>query len=326
MSQTHRLKKLYAPVIQDFNQVTHFISTQLTSEASLIKEIDQHIFQAGGKRLRPLLVLLAAKACHYNQRDHIILAAIIEFLHTATLLHDDVVDLSSLRRGHATANALWGNASSILVGDFIYSRAFQLMVKMKNLNIMHVLANATNVIAEGEVMQLMHQKNTSFTQEQYMDVIYRKTAALFEASAQAAAVLANSSHLHQSALQHYGKYLGMAFQLTDDLLDYNGNSTLTGKNLGDDLKNGKMTLPLIYLITQGTTAQAALVKKAIQTEKCSLLDDVMQALHESQAFEYTLNQAKYYAKTADEMIQPLPHSVYKKTLQDLALFSVERTH
>lgn len=312
------------PVVDDFTQVNDFILEQLHSNASLIDQIDEHIFQAGGKRLRPLLVLLTARACGYQEKDHIALAAVIEFLHTATLLHDDVVDVSSMRRGRHTANHLWGNAPSVLVGDFIYSRAFQVMVKIGNLDVMQVLSSATNVIAEGEVLQLMNTKNAHLSHEQYLDVIYRKTAMLFEASSHAAAVLSGCSQDKISAFQTYGKHLGIAFQLIDDALDYSGSAEVMGKNLGDDLAEGKTTLPLIYLMQQGSSAQASLVKQAIENCDKSLLDDITQAVSESGAIDYTLNAAKTQASLAIEAIEGLPDSIYQHTLRDLAQFSISR--
>ena len=324
MLQDNPLQALYTPVADDFTQVNSFILEQLHSNASLIDEIDEHIFQTGGKRLRPLLVLLTARACGYQEKDHIALAAVIEFLHTATLLHDDVVDVSSMRRGKHTANHLWGNAPSVLVGDFIYSRAFQIMVQIGNIEVMQVLSSATNVISEGEVLQLMNTRNPELSYEQYFDVIYRKTAMLFEASSHAAAVLSGSSLEKTQAFLTYGKHLGLAFQLIDDALDYNGDPEIMGKNLGDDLAEGKATLPLIYLIQQGTPVQADLIKRAITTGDQSLLNDVTQAVCESGAIDYTLDAAKQQASLALDALAYQPDSIYRKTLCDLAHFSVSR--
>ena len=318
------LQALYEPVSEDFEAVKQFISGQLHSNAALINDIDDYIFEAGGKRLRPLLVLLTAHACTYEDNQHIILAAIIECLHTATLLHDDVVDSSNMRRGRLTANHLWGNASSVLVGDFIYSRAFQLMVQIGNLDVMDVLASATNTVAEGEVMQLMNTKNANLSIEQYMDIVYCKTAMLFEASSHATAVLAKCEPGKTRALQAYGKHLGLAFQLIDDALDYAGNTEKTGKNIGDDLAEGKATLPLIFLMQQGTKAQAAVIRQAIENSDQSYLDDIMEIIHDSNAIDYTLSAAKAQAELALSTLPVLPDSVYKTALINLAHFSVNR--
>ena len=318
------LQALYEPVSEDFDAFKQFISEQLHSNAALINNIDGYIFKAGGKRLRPLLVLLTAHACTYADDQHIILAAIIECLHTATLLHDDVVDSSNMRRGRLTANHLWGNASSVLVGDFIYSRAFQLMVKIGNLEVMAVLASATNIVAEGEVMQLMNAKNAELSTEQYMDIVYCKTAKLFEASSHATAVLANCEAQKARAMQTYGKHLGLAFQLIDDALDYAGNAEKTGKNIGDDLSEGKATLPLIFLMQQGTKAQAEIVKRAIENSDRSYLDDIMEIIHGSDAINYTVSAAKAQAELALRTLSILPDSIYKTALVNLAHFSVNR--
>ncbi len=318
------LQSLYEPVADEFTQVNDFILNQLHSDASLIDDIDEHIFQIKGKRLRPLLVLLTAHACGYEGREHIALAAIIEFLHTATLLHDDVVDVSSMRRGRKTANQLWGNAPSVLVGDFIYSRAFQLMVSIGSMDVMRVLSQATNVIAEGEVLQLMNIKNTTLTHTQYMDVVYRKTAMLFEASSHTAAILSNTPSQIINAMQTYGKHLGLAFQLVDDVLDYTGDMEIMGKNAGEDLNEGKITLPLLYLIHHGTPAQSSLVKKAVETSDASLFEDVFNAVNESGAVSYTMNEAKKQMNLTIDALNILDNSIFRKTLHNLAVFSVFR--
>ncbi|WP_278802969.1 polyprenyl synthetase family protein, partial [Marinobacter nauticus] len=239
-------QRIYDTVADDFSRVNDLIIKRLASDVPLVEKIAQYIIESGGKRLRPLLVLLASQAAGYQKDDHLKLAAVIEFLHTATLLHDDVVDTSDMRRGRSTANAKWGNAPSVLVGDFLYARAFEMMVELQSLPIMNVLSHATAVIAEGEVMQLMNVKNPDLSEDQYMVVIHNKTAMLFEAASHTGALLAGASAEQENALKDYGKHLGLAFQLVDDVLDYQGDAETMGKNVGDDLAEGKTTLPLIY--------------------------------------------------------------------------------
>ncbi|MEP2613840.1 polyprenyl synthetase family protein, partial [Marinobacter alexandrii] len=239
-------QRIYDTVADDFSRVNELIIQRLSSDVPLVEKIAQYIIESGGKRLRPLLVLLSSQATGYAGNNHLKLAAVIEFLHTATLLHDDVVDTSDMRRGRSTANARWGNAPSVLVGDFLYARAFEMMVELESLPIMNVLSHATAVIAEGEVMQLMNVKNPDLTEEQYMKVIHNKTAMLFEAASHSGALLAGASQQQEKALQDYGKHLGLAFQLVDDVLDYRGDAETMGKNVGDDLAEGKATLPLIH--------------------------------------------------------------------------------
>lgn len=318
------LQALYVPVVDEFKQVNAFIRTNLKSSITLINDIDEHIFHAEGKRLRPLLVLLSAKACGYDGQQHISLAAVIEFLHTAMLLHDDVVDTSSMRRGHYTANHLWGNASSVLVGDFVYSRAFQMMVQIENMDIMRVLSQATNVIAEGEVLQLSNLKNVNFSYAEYMDVIYRKTAMLFEASSHAAAILSDASTEVIQTLQSFGRHVGTAFQMMDDILDYNGDEKTMGKNLGDDLAEGKVTLPLIYIMQNGTLSEINLIKKAIKNADTAHINDIIDIVSKCGAIDYTLSIARQQANIAVEKLACLPDSKYRKALHDLACFSVNR--
>ena len=325
MTQNDAIRRIYATVSDEFKAVNACILQQLHSDVALVEQIGHYIIDAGGKRLRPLLVLLSAGACGYNGDRHTPLAAIIEFLHTATLLHDDVVDESELRRGRSTANDRWGNAPSVLVGDFLYSRAFQMMVAIGDMDVMATLANATNVIAEGEVMQLMNIHEPDITEQQYMEVIRCKTAMLFEASTHTAALLAEASAEQIKALQNYGNHLGLAFQLVDDLLDYTGDSETMGKNVGDDLAEGKPTLPLIQTIISGTEQQATLVRQAIENGGLEQLDSVMEAVRTSGALDYTARRAQEQAEKAISAIRILPDTPYRQALIDLAQLSVSRT-
>ena len=297
---------------------------QLHSRVPLVEKIGSYIISAGGKRLRPLVVLLGARACGLTDARPHTLAAIIEFMHTSTLLHDDVVDTSELRRGRSTANALWGNAASVLVGDFLYSRSFELMVELDDMRIMRVLASATNVIAEGEVLQLSKVRDASTDEATYMEVIRSKTAMLFEASTHTAAILADAPAPQQEALRRYGDALGIAFQLVDDLLDYTGDAEAMGKNVGDDLAEGKATLPLIYTMREGTDEQAALVRRAIQKGGVEDINVIREAVEASGALEYTANLARQYADEACNLLQALPPSVYRDALEQLARFAVDR--
>ena len=315
-----------AIVRDDFALVDQCIREQLRSDVTLISKIGQYIIQSGGKRLRPLLVLLTANVCGYKGKNHLPLAAIIEFLHTATLLHDDVVDQSDKRRGRDTANALWGNAPSVLVGDFLYSRAFQMMVGLENLKLLNVLANATNVIAEGEVMQLMNIHDADVSEAQYMEVIRCKTAMLFEASTHTAALLSNVDSKTEQALCGYGHHLGMAFQLVDDLLDYNGDAETMGKNPGDDLAEGKPTLPLIFTLSEGTSVQQKQVREAIQQGNgLNNMTAIIQAVKECGALGYTAQRAQEQAEKAVARLCCLPESEYRSAMEDLARFAVART-
>lgn len=312
-------------VHDDFCRVNECIHEQLHSDVALISKIGEYIIRSGGKRLRPLLVLLTARACGYQDQHHVPLATIIEFLHTATLLHDDVVDQSDLRRGRDTANALWGNAPSVLVGDFLYSRAFQLMVGLENFHLLHILANATNVIAEGEVMQLMNIHDTSVTEADYMEVIRCKTAMLFQASSHSAAVLSKVSSELEEAMASFGNNLGIAFQLMDDLLDYDGDAHAMGKNPGDDLAEGKPTLPLIYALQHGTDEQQALIRTAIEQGGRDNIVAVIEAVQGCGALEYTETKAREYAAKAVDCLKLLPASEYRDAMADLANFAVVRS-
>jgi octaprenyl-diphosphate synthase len=302
------------------------IRNSLYSEVSLINTIGEHIINGGGKRLRPSLVLLSAGVFGPIQSHHHELAAIVEFIHTATLLHDDVVDESAMRRGKSTANHLFGNAASVLVGDFLYSRAFQMMVQLKNMRVMDILSQATNVIAEGEVLQLLNIHNADITEAQYIKVIHYKTAKLFEAAMRLGAVINNASREDEDALALYGMKLGTAFQLVDDVLDLSGDVAKIGKNLGDDLSEGKPTLPLLYAMHKSTPEHAAIVRKAIQLGGLENLDAVLAAVKATNASEYVLDLAKSESEEGCAAIAHLPDSIYKKALMDLATFAVERSY
>ncbi len=312
-------------VLDDFHQVDLCIHEQLHSDVALVSKIGEYIIKSGGKRLRPLLVLLTARACGYTDNHHVPLAAIIEFLHTATLLHDDVVDESDLRRGNETANTLWGNAPSVLVGDFLYSRAFQMMVGLESFQLLHILANATNVIAEGEVMQLMNIHDASVSEAQYMEVIRCKTAMLFQASCETAAILSKVDNNSVQALADYGNYLGIAFQLVDDLLDYDGDTEAMGKNLGDDLAEGKPTLPLIYILKNGTQAEQQLIRDTIEQGGLDKIDDIVGIVRQSGALKYTAEKARFFSERAIRCLDHLPDSIYRTAMKDLAKFAVART-
>lgn len=316
----------YRVVADDFTAVDGIIRRQLTSRVPLVEKIGDYIISAGGKRLRPLLVLLSGKALGYSGEDLQLLAATIEFLHTSTLLHDDVVDASGLRRGRATANAQWGNAPSVLVGDFLYARSFEMMVELGSMPVMRIISQATRVIAEGEVLQLSKVRDASTTEETYMEVIRGKTAMLFEASTHSAAALANAQPEQAEALRLFGDALGIAFQLVDDLLDYRGDAATLGKNVGDDLAEGKPTLPLIVTMREGTPEQASLVRKAIQQGGSQDLEGIRDAVEAAGALDYTANLARTYATRAIDCLKALPEGEYRAALTELAEFAVARTH
>ena len=310
----------------DFKKVDNFIVKNLHSEVSLVESIGNYIVEAGGKRMRPILVLLAARSCGIEEDQHIPMAAVIEFIHTATLLHDDVVDMSTLRRGRPTVNAEWNNPSSVLVGDFIYSRAFQILVQINNMEVMGVIANTTNKIAEGEVLQLIEKRNPETSEESYIRVIRNKTAILFEAAAHCGAILAKAKEETTRELQAFGMHLGMAFQLIDDFLDYAGDAKELGKNIGDDLAEGKSTLPLIYAIKNGENSQRNLIKKSLSAKNLpkEMLEDVIQIVRSSGGLDYTRNLAKVEAKAALQCLQSLEDSNYRKSLEKMVDFSVSR--
>jgi len=313
-------------IAADMSAVNLVIRQQLHSDVPLINQIAQYIISAGGKRIRPALVLLFANAHGYHGTHHHQLATVVEFIHTATLLHDDVVDESSLRRGRQTANALFGNAASVLVGDFLYSRAFQMMVSIGDMRVMRILADATNVIAEGEVLQLLNMHDPDVTEVRYLQVIRSKTAKLFEAAAQLGALIAGASHPEIEAAAEYGRSLGTAFQLIDDVLDYSGNAADIGKNVGDDLREGKPTLPLIHLMRNGTAEQRELVRACIENGDEKHFDVILAAITGSGALDYTRREAAKAARCATEAISGLAHSQFKNSLLELSAFAVDRNH
>ena len=318
------LEALRSLVQEDWAGVNRLIVQRLGSDVALINQVAHHIIHGGGKRLRPLTVLLAARACGYRRTAHIPTAAIIEFIHTATLLHDDVVDASGLRRGRQTANAVFGNQASVLVGDFLYSRAFQMMVELGRMEILEVLANTTNTIAEGEVLQLMNCNNPDITEAAYLEVIYRKTAKLFEAGARCGAVLGGCGRAVEQQLLAYGRHLGLAFQLIDDALDYDATTEELGKNIGDDLAEGKPTLPLIYAMDQGSAAERHMIREAIETGGIQNLTSIQLAIETSGGLEYTAERARTEAAAAIETLGVLPDGRYKDGLASLARFAVNR--
>lgn len=308
----------------DMRAVNELILRRLRSDVVLINQIGAYIVNSGGKRLRPMIVLLAARALGYTGSRHIDLSAIVEFIHTATLLHDDVVDGSNLRRNRETANAVWGNEASVLVGDFLYSRAFEMMVEVNSMRVMEILAHATNRIAEGEVLQLLNCNNPNTSEEDYMEVIIRKTATLFEAGARLGAVLADIPPEQEQAMADYGLHLGIAYQLVDDALDYNRSNHDLGKNIGDDLAEGKPTLPLIQAIKRSSTKQQPILRSAVQTGGLEHIEVVMEAIESTKAIEYTHALAKREADKAKATLSGLPPSPQYDALWGIADFSVNR--
>lgn len=319
-----KTQRIYDTVADDFSRVNDLIIRQLASDVPLVEKIAQYIIESGGKRLRPLLVLLSSQAVGYKGDDHLKLAAVIEFLHTATLLHDDVVDTSNLRRGRSTANARWGNAPSVLVGDFLYARAFEMMVELKSLRIMEVLSHATAVIAEGEVLQLMNVKNPDVSEAKYMEVIHNKTAMLFEAASHTGALLAGAGEDQECCLRDYGKHLGLAFQLVDDVLDYQGNADEMGKNVGDDLAEGKPTLPLIYAMAVASPEEQQLLRQAIRKGGLDDLPAILDIVNRSGALEYTMKRARAEAEAALGCLEQLPESDHRNALVLLTEIAVGR--
>jgi octaprenyl-diphosphate synthase len=314
--------KAQSLVADEMIKVNDFILSQLHSDIVLINQIGHHIINGGGKRLRPMLVLIASKAVGYEGSKHIDIAAIIEFIHTATLLHDDVIDHSDLRRNQETANAVWGNAVSVLVGDFLYSRAFEMMVAVQQMRVMDILSHATNRIAEGEVLQLMNCNDPDITEQQYVKVIVRKTATLFKAGTRLAAVIADADAETEKALADYGMELGIAFQIIDDALDYSDNDI--GKNIGDDLDEGKPTLPLIRAMQTAPDDQAAVIRNAIENGGREHIEAVTRAIESSDAIAYTTQVAIEHSQKAIKALEALPPSPYRDALAELADFSVHR--
>ncbi len=308
----------------DMQAVDRLISASLKSDVALVSQVSKYIVMSGGKRLRPVIVLLASRALGYEGDQHIRAAAIVEFIHTATLLHDDVVDSSARRRGQDSANMVFGNQASVLVGDFLYSRAFQMMVDIQSMRVMQILADATNTIAAGEVMQLMSVHDPDTTEESYRQVIYRKTARLFEAGAQIAAVLAERDQADENAMILYGQHLGTAFQLVDDALDFNASADELGKNLGDDLAEGKATLPLIYAMQEGTADEKALIRKAILDGGLDQLENIQAIIESTGALQYTAARAQEAADSAIAALVDIPDSDYKQALITIADLSVQR--
>jgi len=308
----------------DLQAVNELIYKRLHSEVALVNQLAHYIINSGGKRLRPILLLLSARAFHYNNTHHIDLAAVVEFIHTATLLHDDVVDASELRRGKQTANHVWGNEASVLVGDFLYSRAFQMMVNVHNMRVMEILSNATNVIAEGEVLQLLNRHEPETSEAGYLQVIRAKTAKLFEAAAQLGAVISQQPPALEESMAKYGMHLGVAFQLIDDVLDYSANAEDIGKNIGDDLAEGKPTLPLIYALQHGTLAQQQVLRTAILQGGKEFITEVIAAIESTNAIVYTKKIAQQEVAKALAALAEVPSSPYTEALHALAHFSVQR--
>ena len=320
------LESATALVRPELDAVNRVIRRRLDSDIVLIRTLGAHIINSGGKRLRPLILLLSAGAGGYRGDDRILLAAVIEFIHTATLLHDDVVDASAMRRGQATANEVWGNEASVLVGDFLYSRSFEMMVEIDNTEVMGVLAATTNAIAEGEVMQLLNVRSPDTTEQAYLEIIHRKTARLFESAARLGAVISGRDPATCAALAEYGIRLGTAFQLIDDILDYRADSKDTGKNAGDDLAEGKPTLPLIHALRHGNSGQRRAVRRAIENGERENIDQILAIVESTGALAYTAAQAKRQAAAAVDALAGLGESPYKEALINLAAFSVERGH
>ncbi len=308
----------------DMDQVNVTIQARLKSDIALIRTLGAYIIKSGGKRLRPLILLLSARACGYTGTGHIILAAVIEFIHTATLLHDDVVDASALRRGQPTANDVWGNEASVLVGDFLYSRAFEMMVETNRMEVMSIMASTTNAIAEGEVLQLLNAHSPDTSEQSYFDTIHRKTAKLFESAAWLGAVIGEQNSKTCGALASYGIYLGTSFQLVDDVMDYFSSSKNMGKDVGDDLAEGKPTLPLIYAMRNGNASEKQIVRAAIEQGDREKIDEILDIVTHTGAIDYTMEQARHQSELALDALVLLPSSEFKQALINLARFAVLR--
>lgn len=311
-------------VEKELDQTKTLIHDKLESQIPLAQDITDYIIESGGKRIRPLLVLLIAKALQHDTFDQIKLAAIIEMMHTATLLHDDVIDDSQLRRGRKTVNAEWGNEASVLVGDLLYARTFQMLTEIGNLSVMDLIANATSYIIEGEILQLMHRMDPETSEQTYLDIIQRKTGCLFATATSCIAVLINQPSETVTSLKQFGEYLGMAFQMVDDALDYEGDSDITGKNIGDDFAEGKPTLPIIYLLQYGNDHKRQLITQAFDNPETAQIQSITQALHQSEAITYTKQLAQYYANCALSCLECLPESEAKTALQQLTQEAVNR--
>jgi octaprenyl-diphosphate synthase len=324
--RTFSLEDLNTLTESDMQRVNQVITENLASDVVLINQLSQHIIYSGGKRLRPVLVLLSAKACGYSGDDDALLAAVVEFIHTATLLHDDVVDDSEMRRGQKTASNIWGNEAAVLVGDYLYSRAFQMMVRADSMRIMDLLADATNTIAQGEVLQLLNIHDADTTEEKYHQVIYGKTACLFEAATRIGAILGDTDTGLEQAMADFGRHLGTAFQLVDDALDYTANSDELGKNVGDDLAEGKPTLPLIHAMQHGNDKQKALIRKAIKQGGLDHIEAITRIIKDTDAIDYTMQHARDESELAKSAISQLTDNDYKQALMFLAEYTVERIY
>lgn len=322
------IDQITALIKQEINNVNYEIHNRLTSEVTLINKLVQHIIKNGGKKIRSIIILLVAKSLNYKKSKHIIIATLIEFIHIATLLHDDVIDISSMRRGKKTANIIFGNSASILVGDFIYTRAFQMMTELKSFRILSIMAKAVNLIAKGEILQLAHCNNPCITIHNYMQIIYNKTARLFEVASQSSAILADANTQQEQALSNYGKYIGIAFQLIDDLLDYNTpNTILFGKNTGNDLNEGKPTLPLLHAIHHSTPKEASFIRQAIKKgNNRNLLHIILHTMQQYGSLEYTKKCAEIEINKALSCLKILPSSPYKQALKSIAHFIIHRYH
>lgn len=327
--KTVSMEDSQALIAAGMRRVDALIRKRLASEVVLINQLSNYIIGSGGKRLRPQMVLLSAAACGLDpevEAHPITVAAIIEFIHTATLLHDDVVDASELRRGRDTANAVWGNEAAVLVGDFLYSRSFEMMVEVQNLDVMSILASTTNRIAEGEVMQLLNVRDPQISEQRYIEVIEAKTARLFQAATELGAVLAGKPLEIQTALASYGMHLGTAFQIADDVLDYSSDSETMGKNIGDDLAEGKTTLPLIHAMREGSDTQAELIASVIREGGLEQLDQVLAIIRQTDALAVSMQRASEYADRAVAALEVLPDSPYRQALEQIARYSVERQY
>lgn len=313
-------------VKDDLTAIDQFILSELASDITLIKEVIEYVLSCGGKRVRPLVLLLSARALAHSGNKHIDLAAVIELVHTATLLHDDVVDSSTLRRGHKTAHTIWGSNTSVLVGDFLYSRAFQIVVGLRHATILDIFAKSTHYIAEGEILQLINCKNPDTTEDFYYDIIKRKTAKLFEVAAELGAILSTDNNSHIAAMRDFGMHIGLAYQLIDDAMDYNQPAEETGKNVGQDLADGKTTLPLIHAMRKSKPAELALMREAIKTGSSEQLEKILEIIESTDAIKYTADTARRHAETAKQALSHIAPSPYRNALTELSDFIVERTY